>query len=1123
MSFVHLHVHSEYSLLDSACRIDQLIDKAVQLGMGSLAITDRNVMYGILPFYKACLSKGIKPILGLEVDLQVTEDNEVEKDEPYQLLLYAANNEGYRNLIELSSIAKSNGLLRVQDMLNRNDGLLAISSGEYGVIQRLLSKNESEQAIRFNDYFGRLYKKGFYLGIEDHGLAREKELNLHLIQFSKERDTPLVAMNEILYINEENAQAYDALQAIKHGKMLTELEEQRFRTNQYYFKSSDEMEKLFTRLPAVLSATAEIANKCNVNIEFGNYILPRFPVPDHTSSSSYLRTLCEQGLIERYGNQPSEITVERLSYELGVIDSMGFSDYFLIVWDFMKYARDNGILTGPGRGSAAGSLVSYTLQITQVDPVEHDLLFERFLNPERVTMPDIDIDFPDTKRDDVIQYVAEKYGHDHVAQIITFGTLAAKAAIRDVGRVLNLGQNLIDRIAKMIPSRPGITLERALVESPSLKRTIEQSSEASELWAISKTIEGLPRHASTHAAGIVISDNPLTEVVPIQEGNEKLALTQYTMDGLEAIGLLKMDFLGLRNLSLIEDILNVIKEDIGQTLQLNHIPFDDKNTYKLLSEGDTTGIFQLESDGMRKVLRKLKPSEFEDIVAVNALYRPGPMENIPVYIEGKHGNRMVHYPHPDLKSILEKTYGVIVYQEQILQIASKMAGFSLGEADLLRRAVSKKKADVLHEQREHFVNGALEKRYTSETSNKVYDLIVRFANYGFPRSHAVAYSVIAYQLAYLKANYSTYFMAELLTSSIGNQSKVAAYLSEARQREMTVLPPSINKSQLGFQVDNGALRIGLLVIKNVGVRVIESILEERKQRGNYRDLFDLCRRVSLKVINKRTLESLVLAGCMDEFTTNRAQLLATLDSALEHGAKIQKSEEDGQFDLFPNEMEQASPIYASVPPFQEKEKLQFEFEALGFYLSGHPIEQYKELLSDYNRSLISRLSDEQHRLRVGALVTKVKSIKTKKGDWMAFVSLSDESGEIEGIIFPKTYRTYGDCFEVGSFLLIEGNVDAKDDLKLIIEKAVNLHTLKTPSQNKKTKLFLKVETKKQDEGALHNIQKIVLQYPGNTEVILFYEQSSKTVRLSKEYSIDPIADCIIKLESLLGPKNVVLK
>ncbi|MCF6408756.1 DNA polymerase III subunit alpha [Pseudalkalibacillus salsuginis] len=1122
MGFVHLHVHSEYSLLESACRIDRLTERAKEVGMHALALTDRNVMYGILPFYTSCVEKGIKPILGLEADLQFTSDTD---SSPAKLLLYAKDKMGYRQLIKLSSMlqtyeGKQQPALRLSDIHKFKEGLLVISTGLNGIIQRFLQTDRqiADQICRkMKQSFG----KDFYLGIEDHGIGKEKELNLNISQLSKQTDVPIVVTNDIHYIEKGDANAFEALRAIKLGTKLNDGDHERYPTDGYYFKSGSEMESHFAHIPEAIQNTREIAEKCSVELEFGNPILPQYPLPPEESSGTFLRRLCKKGVHERYGN-PSNKVVDRLDYELKIIEEMGFNDYFLIVWDFMKYARENKIMTGPGRGSAAGSLVAYVLYITQVDPIEKELLFERFLNPERVTMPDIDIDFPDTKRDAVIEYVSNKYGKDRVAQIITFGTLAAKAAVRDVGRVLNLDNRLVDKVAKQIPSRPGITLEKAITESPLLKKTLEQSQEAQTLWNISKTIEGLPRHSSTHAAGIIISRDPLHEVVPTQSGSEFLDLTQYTMDGLEEIGLLKMDFLGLRNLTLLENITASIKKSTGEEIILNELEFDDDKTYQLLSQGDTTGIFQLESDGMRKVLRKLKPTEFEDIVAVNALYRPGPMENIPTYIERKHMETQVNYPHPVLEPILNKTYGVIVYQEQIMQIASAMAGFSLGEADLLRRAVSKKKADVLHEQRKFFVDGAIRKGYDADSANDIYDLIVRFANYGFNRSHAVAYSVIAYQLAYLKANYPLYFLAELLSSTVGNQGKTTAYLSEARQKGIEVLPPSINSSDAGFTVENGGLRLGFLVIKNVGLRAIRAILNERR-KGPYQDVFDLCRRVSLKTLNKRSLESLILAGCLDEFSNNRAQLLANLDMAIDYGSKIQKAEEEGQIDLFEADDHSDKPVMEDVPPFQDKENLQFEYEVLGFYLTGHPLEEFNSLLDVYNRKQIGEIDNDGQHIRLGVLVTKAKLIKTKKGDWMAFVQLSDETGKIEGIVFPKAYQKNPDLYQEGRLLFVEGKVENSEGLKVIIEKAADIQMLPNPGEKKNRSLFLKVEPSQQESGVLHHIKKIVLQYPGNTDVILYYEQRRKTVKLSNEFCIDPTQECIVKFESLLGTENVVLK
>ncbi|MCF6138209.1 DNA polymerase III subunit alpha [Pseudalkalibacillus berkeleyi] len=1123
MGFVHLNIHSEFTLLESACRIEKLTDRAQELGMDALAITDRNVMYGVIPFYKSCHKKGIKPIIGLEVDV-VDSSAGNDQRQPAKLLLYAMNHVGYQNLIKISSSiqAESRGtthILALHDLHTYCEGVLAVTSGVDGVVQRAIL-NGGQHHLNILAQLKNMFEDNLYIGLEDHGVAKEKDLNLTLIQLSKETDVPIVVINNIHYMDQEDASAYEALRSIKLGKKLNEDDDLKRPTDEHYFKTSTEMEELFSHVPDAMKNTSVIAEKCHVTLNFGTPILPAYPIPEKESSESYLRKVCEKGVLDRYGQTPSNQVLERMKYELDIINRMGFNDYFLIVWDFMKYAQENNIMTGPGRGSAAGSLVSYVLSITQVDPIEHELLFERFLNPERVSMPDIDIDFPDTKRDEVIEYVAHKYGKDRVAQIITFGTLAARAALRDVGRVLNLDTQLIDRVAKQVPSRPGITLDQAIKESPLLKKTLDQSEDAQHLWRISKTVEGIPRHASTHAAGIVISKDPLTNVVPTQSGGEFLSLTQYTMEGLEEIGLLKMDFLGLRNLTLLENITASIKKSTGDEIPIQQIPFQDEATFQLLAKGDTTGIFQLESEGMRKVLKKLKPTEFEDIVAVNALYRPGPMENIPVYIERKHKQNTVEFPHPDLEPILKKTYGVIVYQEQIMQIASKMAGFSLGEADLLRRAVSKKKADVLHEQRNHFVNGAMNQGYDRNSADQVYDLIVRFANYGFNRSHAVAYSVIAYQLAYLKANYSVYFLAELLSSIVGNHGKIAAYLGEIRQSGVEVLSPSINSSSAGFKVESEGIRIGLMVIKNVGVRAIESILEERK-KGPYQNLFDLCRRVSLKVMNKRSLESLILAGSLDEFTTNRAQLLANLDAAIEYGSKIQKAEAEGQIDFFQEDGSNQAPRMEDVPPFQDKEQLQFEYEALGFYLTGHPIEQYSQILIEYECSKIAELKQSVKKVRIGALIEKSKQIKTKKGDWMAFVQFGDATGEIEGIVFPKAYKQNPELYQEGNLLLLEGNVEQSEDIKFIVEKAVNLSTLSTREKNQN--LYLKIESSKQEQGVMHQIKEIVLRYPGNADVILYYEHNKKVVRLSKEFSIDPVEECVVKFESLLGTKNVVLK
>ncbi|HEX6922463.1 MAG TPA: DNA polymerase III subunit alpha, partial [Bacillales bacterium] len=896
-------------------------------------------------------------------------------------------------------------------------------------------------------------------------------------------------------------------------------------SREYNFKSGDEMEALFSNLPGAVANTQRIADQCNLTIEFGRSVLPAFPLPEGTSAAEYLRAHCEKGLSERYVDVTDEIS-RRLDYELSVIEEMQFCDYFLIVWDFMKFAHQQGIMTGPGRGSAAGSLVAYVLEITDVDPIKHGLLFERFLNPERVTMPDIDIDFSDTRRDEMIRYVAGKYGRGHVAQIITFGTLAARAAVRDVGRVLDVSPKLVDSVAKKIPSRPGITLENAKQESAALKNLLQESQEAVDLFRIAETIEGFPRHASTHAAGIVISKDPLTDVVPLQEGQEGIALTQYPMDILEEIGLLKMDFLGLRNLSLIENILWLIEKGTGQYIDLKSIPFDDRETFQLLASGDTTGVFQLESDGMRQVLKRLKPSHFEDIIAVNALYRPGPMDNIPTFIAGKHGQREVTYIHEDLKPILESTYGVIVYQEQIMQIASKMAGFTLGEADLLRRAVSKKKKDILDTEREHFIKGCIEKGYAKDTAETVYDLIVRFANYGFNRSHAAAYSVIAYQLAYLKANYPNYFMAALLSSVTGDHSKIEQYIRELRPRDIPLYPPSVNKSGVVFMAEGEGIRFGLLAVKNVGAKAAQELISARKKRP-YGDLFDLCARVSVKAVNRRAIESLVMAGGMDEFGIDRARLIHSLPAAVEYGESVQEQGNHGQMEWFESGGEK--PDYEEVPPFGMNETLKHEKDALGFYLSAHPLERFGSVLQSVEHSKVRDLAGfrEKTIARMAGMISKARFIRTKKGDQMAFVSLSDDTGDVEVVVFPKLYNQNPLYFEKEQFLLLEGAIQKEEQsVKLIAEKAIPLDQLANTENRKPTKkqtLFLKVESRHRQESTMSEVKKLLQRFQGHVEVILYYSDENKTIRLPESFNVNPSSECLSLLRKQLSANNVVLR
>ncbi|MGX1827657.1 DNA polymerase III subunit alpha [Paenibacillus taichungensis] len=1186
-SFVHLHVHSEYSLLDGAARIPDLVNKAADLGMTTLALTDHGVMYGAIPFYKACVERGIKPIIGCEAYMTAGSRKErgSRKDQPiHHLILLAKNMTGYRNLMKLCSIGHLEGFhykprIDMESLAAHHEGIICLSACLGGEVpQHLLHGREEEAkraALRYKNIFG----ADFYLELQDHGLSEQKRVNPQLIRLAAELDIPLVATNDAHYLSEEDAELQDVLICIGTGKTVDDENRLRIGTNQLYLKNEQEMARLFPHVPEALANTVRIAESCELQLEFGKSILPEYrPLPEGKTPSAYLRQLCEDGMEERYSESSrwtdTELRAEleqRLDYELRVIDSMGFSDYFLIVWDFIAYSHQQGIVTGPGRGSSAGSLVAYTLRITDVDPMKYNLLFERFLNPERISMPDIDIDFSDERRDEVIEYVAKKYGKAHVAQIITFGTMAARAAVRDVGRALNVPYGEVDKAAKLIPAQLGINIQRAMEATPELKALYETKPKTRELLDMAMKVEGMPRHASTHAAGVVISRDPLTDAVPLQEGSEGTALTQYSMENLESIGLLKMDFLGLRTLSIIERCLRWIGES-GEIPDFRHIPDDDALTYEMLGRGDTMGIFQLESAGVRRVLKELKPSVFEDIISVLALYRPGPMEFISKYIQGKHGQIEVDYPHADLESILKDTYGIIVYQEQIMQIASRMAGFSLGEADLLRRAVSKKKREVLDLERGHFVQGSLKQGYSEAEADLVYDMIVKFANYGFPRAHAAAYGVLAFQTAYLKAHYPVHFMASMLTAVMGSHRKVAEYVVECRRMDIEVLPPDVNESGILFtpvlasssqtsagqaaetqrsggeqgedgtasptmahavhddhysgqaeygeaplpddpgpapdedgsayewqaativpeqtedrfnagvvtvstaerlhgtgkegashseqhemstvqekeglsnqnsdaDTATGAIRFGLAAVKNVGTQAMESIMIVRQERP-FDSLLDFCRRVDLRVCNKRVIESLIQAGAFDTLPGHRAQLLAMLDETVEAALKWRKEREDLQIQLFdfvetPNwEIE-----YPEIPPYSGSQQLELERELLGLYLSGHPLDDYEDVLESSGADRIMELTeaaDDTMAVAAG-MVVSVKSITTKQGKAMAFMELEDQIERCEVVLFPEVWRRSQQHVGKGELLVVRAKVQQQDEgFKLLAEEVAPL-------------------------------------------------------------------------------------
>lgn len=1119
MSFIHLHVYSAYSLLTSTASVHELIDNAKKKGFRAIALTDRNVMYGTIEFYKLCIKNNIQPIIGLTVDVE----SEIEKEVAYPLVLLAENEKGFKNLLKISSAVqtKATNGIPFKWLKHYAEGLIAISPGIEGEIEQNLLNDQQEQAIeiikKLQSIFG---SESFYLAVQNHQLEQEVIVTKKIQSIAEEQTIPLVATNRVHYLEQDDMFAHECLLAIKNGDKLQDEHRERLESNQFYLKTAQEMVEIFSDIPEVLENSISIAKRCMVNIELNKTYLPEYPTADGQPAEKYLEMLCQKGLKERFV-APTQEHFERLSYELSIINSMKFSNYFLIVWDFMRYARENGILTGPGRGSAAGSLVAYVLYITDVDPLSHQLLFERFLNPDRISMPDIDIDFPDHRRDEVIEYVAKKYGELHVAQIVTFGTLAAKAAIRDVGRAFGLNTKELEQLSRRIPARLGINLEDAYKESQHLRAFVDESPVNRKLYETALKIEGLPRHTSTHAAGVIISEKQLIELIPIQQGHNQVYLTQYSMEHLEEIGLLKMDFLGLRNLTLLESIVSSIQKKTGRKVDIKTLPLNDEKTFELLARGETTGIFQLESEGMRKVLLRLKPSRFEDIVAVNALYRPGPMENIPLFIERKHGSQAVEYPHKDLEPILENTYGVIVYQEQIMQIASKMAGFSLGEADLLRRAVGKKQKEVLDRERNHFVQGALKKGYERELANDIYDLIVRFANYGFNRSHAVAYSMITYQLAYLKANYPLYFMAGLLTSAIGNETKIAQYIMESKQKEIEILPPSINYSGFSFQVEKTGIRYSLAAIKSVGAAALREIFQARKSK-KFEDLFDFCTRVSSKAINRKTLEVLVHSGSFDEFNEDRAVLLASLDVALEH-AQIFKVDESSQVELFLEEF-QLKPKYVQVDPIRLEDKLSFEKEALGFYLSDHPISIFEKRLKQAGAFVLFELAAEHKRAAAGVYIVSLRKIRTKKGDSMAFLNVSDSSGEMEAVAFPIVYKKYSHLLDHGKFVVMEGKVEERDGkLQFIIQQVSEIESWLNTITKQESILYLKIVEGKQDEHSLNQLKLLFKGNTGKTKVVLHYETSKKTIRLGNEFMIEPSSTLLKSLSEFLGNNNVVLK
>lgn len=1133
-TFVHLHTHSEYSLLDGAARLEAMITRARELGMEALALTDHGVMYGVVDFYKLCRKHGIKPIIGCEVYLARRSrfDKEADRDAShYHLVLLAKNMTGYKNLMKMVSLGFLEGFYykpRVDKELLRqySDGLIALSGCLAGEIPTHLLDGQKEKArqaaVEMNEIFG---PGNFYLELQDHGLEGQALVNQGLIELGRELNIPLVATNDVHYVKPEDNRIHEVLLCIQTGKTLADSDRMDFGSEEFYLKSREEMELLFGEYPEALDNTVEIAERCHLEFDFGSLHLPYYEVPEGYNLDSYLRFLCEKGLAERYETVTGEHR-QRLEHELKIIKEMGYSGYFLIVWDLVNFARQRGILVGPGRGSAAGSLVAYCLGITDIDPLEYNLLFERFLNPERVNMPDVDIDFCFERRGEVIDYVAEKYGHDHVAQIITFGTMAAKAAVRDVGRVLGMTPGEVDKVAKLVPNELGITLERALQISPELKERYDNEERIRELVDLAKAIEGMPRHASTHAAGVVIAKEELTNYVPLQSTSEGVITTQFPMQTVEELGLLKMDILGLRTLTVINHTLSLLKKNKQQNLSLADISLDDTETYKLLSKGETIGVFQLESSGMRTILKSLKPEQFRDIIALVALYRPGPLGSgmVEDFISRKHGETPVTYLHPDLEPILRETYGVILYQEQVMHIASSLAGFTLGEADLLRRAMGKKKPEVIAGLREKFIKGAVERNISAEVADKVFDLMEYFAGYGFNKSHSAAYALVAYQTAYLKAHYSVEFMCALITSIMNNPDKVPLYIEECRRMGIEILPPDVNESNMDFTVVGDKIRFGLAAVKNVGKGAIESIIQARETGGKFTSLSDFCMRVDLRQVNRRVIESLIKCGAFGSLGLNRAQLLAMLDDCLNAAQQQQKDRVQGQVSLIDLVGKQERDAFnnervPNLPEFSTKELLAMEKQMLGFYVSGHPVAPYQKYLKPRISHDISQLPtvEDGTPVAVGGIINSVRRTITRRGEAMAYVNLEDTSGVVEVLVFPRAYARLNSLLEEDRVVIIKGKLsNSEEQLKVFADR------VQWVPKEGDYKLYIKLEKRLARGRELDEIKRILRDCRGETPTYFYFPDTKKCLLAEKHLWVEPSDELLKRLKEICGEESVKL-
>ncbi len=1153
--FVHLHVHTQFSLLDGACKIPELIALAKEYKMPAVAITDHGNMFGAIEFYSEAMKNGIKPIIGCEVYVapgsRFDRSTSVNQEASYHLILLCKDEEGYRNLMKLVSAAYLEGFYykpRVdKELLTKySKGLIAQSACLQGEVPYLIVKGKYEEAKLVAAQYKEIFGAGnYYLEIQKNLIPEQEIANAGLLKLAKELEIPLVATGDVHYLKKKSARSHEGLLCIQTQTTLNDPDHMKFSTDEFYFKSTDEFKEMFEDVPQAINSTIEIAEKCNLELDFTKTHLPQFTPPEGKNREEYLRELVEAGLKRRYTSIDKTIE-DRVEHELNIIKKTGFTSYFLIAWDFINYAKSKGIPVGPGRGSAAGSVVSYSLGITDLDPIKYDLIFERFLNPDRVSLPDIDIDFCYERRGEVIEYVTKKYSEENVAQVITFGTMKARAVIRDVGRVMGISYSDVDRIAKLVPEELGITLEKALKIEPELRNLYKSDPQIRELIDISTELEGLNRHASTHAAGVVISDQPLTNYVPLFKTSEGQLSTGYEMKSLEKIGLLKMDFLGLRTLTVIDETIKIIKRTKGVTIDLNNMPLDDAKTYELLSNAEALGIFQLESSGMRDILRKLKPTNFEDIIAVVALYRPGPIGTgmVEDFIKRKHGLAPIKYDHKLLEPILEETYGTIVYQEQVMRIASDLAGFTMSQADSLRRAMGKKIPEEMEQAKARFLDGAAKKGIDKRTSEKIFNFIEYFAGYGFNKSHSTAYALISYRTAYLKANYPVEFMTALMTSERDNIDKVAFYIEESERMGIQILPPSINESFSKFTVVSpatavasgagaaDAIRFGLSAVKNVGHGAIDSIVTARNSGGNFKNLYDFCERVDLRLTNRKVLESLIKCGAFDEFKLHRSQLFTLVDDCLECGVNSHKERLSGQSTFFEEFGAHAKGRpgrqheIPKIPEWHESQLLAFEKEMLGFYITGHPLAKYEKLVRAYStcqiKDLGKRRADEE--VNVGGIISKLKFTITKaKSEKMAIMSIEDLTGETEVLVFPKTFALTEKFIKKDAIVCVKGKVSLREDRpKIIANDIMPLEEL----QKKYTQALIINLNTGIDEQALTKLKSVLESHPGTAPVYLHFKMSDGKrfeISVEEKLKVEPSDTLTLEIEGLLGDGVVSFK